>query len=80
MFKDLIKNIETANKDLQELKDEAERLSKGENGELKGDKKSRLKPMTKLRNNVEEINQEKENPELTKIKDRLESIIEGIFK
>jgi predicted nuclease with TOPRIM domain len=82
MFEDMIKNIDLASRELKELQVEAENLSKGGEGvksEVR-DKKSKLEPMTKLRNNVEEINQERKNPELFKIKDRLGSIIEGIFK
>lgn len=96
MFEDIVKNFNEAIKDLEQVKRDAEELAKkeenkkngkgDENGVIKGDekvvekKRTFIEPVTRLRGNVEEINKAKENPEQQKIEDRLNQILEGLFK
>ena len=96
MFEDIVKNFNEAIKDLEQVKKDAEDLAKkeenkkngkgDENGVIKGDekgvekKRTFIEPVTRLRGNVEEINKAKENPEQQKIEDRLNQILEGLFK
>lgn len=76
MFKQLIQNLNTASKELEKVQKDIDILKDG--GEIK--RSYGLQPMTRLRKDMKEVKEEQENPEMTKIVDKVNDIIKGAFK